>query len=72
MIVNETDNCKLCGHSWLMHDDLLHREYGFKLKHLKGGYEEDPIWCYCSQLIPKTNLEYLEYLNLVNENLHSK
>ena len=65
---NDMDRCLLCNHEWICHDDLLHKKYGFQIRHLAGGDEENPIWCYCKQMPPQNNLEYLEYMNLVNEN----
>jgi hypothetical protein len=61
LIGKEQDICGLCNHHWVMHKDVL-AEYGLTNRHLAGGNEENPNWCYCSQQYPENNLEYLEYL----------
>lgn len=61
MILNLEDNCYVCGHAWNWHFP----HYPIK-RHLVGGWEYAPIYCECTFDIPQTNLEYLEYMDIVN------
>lgn len=61
MFVNLEDNCYVCKHMWRWHSP----EYPVT-RHIVGGWEYAPLYCYCSFTIPQTNLEYLEYMDIVN------
>jgi hypothetical protein len=61
MIVKLDDKCEICDHDWRWH----YPNYPV-VRHLVGGWEYAPLYCYCQFKIPETNLEYLEYMAAVN------
>lgn len=61
MFVNLDEDCYVCKHPWRWHEHLE----GFSRRHLVGGWEYAPLYCYCTFEIPQTNLEYLEYMDTV-------
>lgn len=61
MIVSLDDVCEVCNHMWRWHSPEWPTT-----RHLVGGWEYAPLYCYCSFKIPQNNLEYLEYMDTVN------